>query len=141
MKKTGQKSGRLTELTQAKRKSLQSKFPVIWVRGEISNLRSQASGHRYFLLKDQTCQLKVVLFRGDANNSAYLPVEGDECLAFGELTVYEPRGEYQLRVRHLIQDGLGDLRIQFEKLKNKLLKEGIFDDEHKKVYPLLHRQL
>ena len=125
----------ITRLTQAIRKSLQSEFSVIWVRGEISNLRSQASGHRYFLLKDQNCQLKAVLFRGDANNSAYLPEEGDECLAYGELTVYEPRGEYQLRVRHLIQDGLGDLRIQFEKLKNKLLQEGIFDDDRKKNLP------
>lgn len=125
----------ITKLTQAIRKSLQSEFSVIWVRGEISNLRSQASGHRYFLLKDQNCQLKAVLFRGDASNSAYLPEEGDECLAYGELTVYEPRGEYQLRVRHLIQDGLGDLRIQFEKLKNKLLQEGIFDDDRKKKFP------
>ena len=60
----------ITRLTQAIRKSLQSEFSVIWVRGEISNLRSQASGHRYFLLKDQNCQLKAVLFRRDANNSA-----------------------------------------------------------------------
>ena len=81
----------ITRLTQAIRKSLQSEFSGIWVRGEISNLRSQESGHRYFLLKDQNCQLKAVLFRGDANNSAYLPEEGDECLAYGELTVYEPR--------------------------------------------------
>ena len=59
-----------------------------------------------------------MLFRGDATGSAYLPEEGDDCLAYGEITVYEPRGEYQLReVRHLLQDGVGNLRLQFERLK------------------------
>jgi len=127
----------ITGITQAIRKSLQTQFPVVWLRGEISNLRSQASGHRYFCLKDETCQIKAVFFRGDATASAYLPKEGDECLAFGEITVYEPRGEYQLRVRHLLLDGLGNLSLQFEKLKEKLLQEGIFDDEGKKDLPNL----
>jgi exodeoxyribonuclease VII large subunit len=127
----------ITGITQAIRKSLQTQFPVVWLRGEISNLRSQASGHRYFCLKDETCQIKAVFFRGDATASAYLPKEGDECLAFGEITVYEPRGEYQLRVRHLLKDGLGSLSLQFEKLKEKLLQEGIFDENHKKDLPSL----
>jgi exodeoxyribonuclease VII large subunit len=127
----------ITGITQAIRKSLQTQFPVVWLRGEISNLRSQASGHRYFCLKDETCQIKAVFFRGDATASAYLPKEGDECLAFGEITVYEPRGEYQLRVRHLLKDGLGSLSLQFEKLKEKLLQEGIFDENRKKDLPSL----
>lgn len=125
----------ITGITQAIRKSLQTQFPVVWIRGEISNLRSQASGHRYFCLKDESCQIKAVFFRGDATASSYLPKEGDDCLAFGEITVYEPRGEYQLRVRHLLQDGLGNLRLQFEKLKEKLLQEGIFDEKGKKDLP------
>jgi exodeoxyribonuclease VII large subunit len=127
----------ITGITQAIRKSLQTQFPVVWIRGEISNLRSQASGHRYFCLKDESCQIKAVFFRGDATASSYLPKEGDDCLAFGEITVYEPRGEYQLRVRHLLQDGLGNLRLQFEKLKEKLLQEGIFDEKGKKDLPAL----
>ena len=127
----------ITGITQAIRKSLQTQFPVVWLRGEISNLRSQASGHRYFCLKDENCQIKAVFFRGDATASAYLPKEGDECLAFGEITVYEPRGEYQLRVRHLLKDGLGSLSLQFEKLKEKLLQEGIFDENRKKDLPSL----
>jgi len=127
----------ITGITQAIRKSLQTQFPVVWIRGEISNLRSQASGHRYFCMKDENCQIKAVFFRGDASASAYLPKEGDECLAFGEISVYEPRGEYQLRVRHLLLDGLGNLSLQFEKLKEKLLQEGIFDDEGKKDLPNL----
>ena len=73
----------VTEITQAIHKSLQNQFPVLWVRGEISNLRVQASGHRYFLLKDENCQLKAVFFRGDAVGSAYLPKEGDDCIAYG----------------------------------------------------------
>jgi len=125
----------ITSLTQAINKSLQSQFPIVWVRGEISNLRAQASGHRYFQLKDKSCQLKAVMFRGDATGSPYLPQEGDECLAYGEITVYEPRGEYQLRVRHLLQDGIGNLRLQFERLKKKLLEEGLFEDDQKKTLP------
>ena len=120
-------------LTQAIRKTLQSNFPFVWARGEISNLRVQSSGHRYFLLKDENSQLKAVLFRGDAVGSVYLPEEGDDCLAYGELTVYEPRGEYQISVRHLLQDGLGNLRLQFERLKKKFLDEGLFDKERKKI--------
>ena len=131
----------ITGLTQAIRKSLQSQFPVVWVRGEISNLRSQSSGHRYFLLKDENSQLKTVFFRGDASGSAYLPKEGDDCLAYGEITVYEPRGEYQLRVRHMLQDGLGNLRLQFEQLKEKLLGEGLFEEERKKSLPGFPRTL
>jgi len=125
----------ITSLTQAINKSLQSQFPIVWVRGEISNLRAQASGHRYFQLKDKNCQLKAVMFRGDATGSPYLPQEGDECLAYGEITVYETRGEYQLRVRHLLQDGIGNLRLQFERLKKKLLEEGLFEDDQKKTLP------
>ena len=131
----------ISGLTQAIRKSLQSEFPVVWVRGEVSNLKAQASGHRYFLLKDESSQLKAVLFRGDASGSAYLPQEGDECLAFGEVTVYEPRGEYQLRVRHLLQDGLGNLRLQFEHLKEKLLQEGLFEEDRKKNLPNFARTI
>ena len=131
----------ITGLTQAIRKSLQSQFPVVWVRGEVSNLRSQSSGHRYFLLKDDNSQIKAVFFRGDATGSPYLPQEGDDCLAYGEITVYEPRGEYQLRIRHMLQDGLGNLRLQFERLKKQLLEDGLFEDERKKNLPVFPRTL
>ena len=131
----------ISGITQAIRKSLETEFPVVWVRGEISNLRVQSSGHRYFLLKDQSSQLKAVLFRGDASNSSYLPEEGEGCLVFGEITVYEPRGEYQLRVKHLLPDGMGNLRSQFEKLKEKLLKEGLFDEERKKTLPTFAQKI
>ena len=131
----------VTEITQAIHKSLQNQFPVLWVRGEISNLRVQASGHRYFLLKDENCQLKAVFFRGDAVGSAYLPKEGDDCIAYGEISVYEPRGEYQLRVRHVLQDGLGNLRLQFDRLKEKLLQEGLFEEHRKRSLPNFARTI
>ena len=131
----------VTEITQAIHKSLQHQFPVLWVRGEISNLRVQASGHRYFLLKDENCQLKAVFFRGDAVGSAYLPKEGDDCIAYGEISVYEPRGEYQLRVRHVLQDGLGNLRLQFDRLKEKLLQEGLFEEHRKRSLPNFARTI
>ena len=127
----------VTQVTNEVKKSLERKFRQIWIRGEISNLRAHSSGHFYFVLKDKKAQIKAVLFRGDAMGLSYLPQEGDECLAFGDITIYEPRGEYQVRVRHLMQDGLGNLRAQFEKLKNNLLQEGLFEESRKKTLPKL----
>ena len=71
----------------------------------------------YFILKDSKSQLKAVLFRGDAMGLAYIPKDGDECMVFGDITVYEARGDYQIRVRHMMQDGTGSLLAQFEKLR------------------------
>ena len=123
----------ITEITQATCNSLQAQFPVVWVREKFQILDLKLVVIDTFLLKDTNSQLKAVLFRGDALNSGYLPHEGDDCLAYGEITVYEPRGEYQLRVRHLLQDGLGNLRLQFERLKEKLLEEGLFTEEKKET--------
>ena len=131
----------VSDLTREIKRLLHTEFPVLWVRGEISNLRAHPSGHRYFVLKDSHSQLKAVLFRGDASSLGYAPQEGEECLAFGELTLYEPRGEYQLRVRHMMQDGMGNMRLQFERLKEKLLKEGLFDETRKKTLPTLARRV
>ena len=131
----------VSKITRQVRKSLEKTFSQIWVRGEVSNLLAHSSGHRYFLLKDASAQLKAVFFQRDALGSTYLPNEGDECLVFGDITVYEPRGEYQLRVKHMMQDGLGNLRQQFELLKEKLFKEGLFEEERKKPLPSLPRKV
>ena len=131
----------VSELTREIKRLIERGFPALWVSGEISNLRAHPSGHRYFVLKDNECQLKAVLFRGDAGSLGYTPKEGDECLAYGELTLYEPRGEYQLRVRHMMQDGTGNMRLQFERLKEQLLKEGLFEEERKKPLPPLARKV
>ena len=131
----------VSKITRQVRKSLEKTFSQVWVRGEVSNLLVHSSGHRYFLLKDSSAQLKAVFFHRDALGTTYLPSEGDECLAFGDITVYEPRGEYQLRVKHMMQDGLGNLRQQFELLKEKLFKEGLFEEERKKPLPSLPRKV
>ena len=125
----------VSQLTREIKGLLETSFPPLWIRGEISNLRAQPSGHRYFVLKDTTSQVKAVFFKGDFKNSGYIPVDGDECLAYGNITVYEPRGDYQFRIKHLMQDGAGMLRLQFDRLKEKLLNEGIFAEENKTRAP------
>ena len=107
----------VSQLTREIKSLLETRFPPLWIRGEISNLRVQPSGHRYFVLKDSTSQIKSVLFKGDFSHLGYTPEEGDECVAFGNVNVYEPRGDYQFRVKHLMHDGTGSLRLQFDRLK------------------------
>ena len=125
----------VSQLTKEIKSLLETSLPPLWVRGEISNLRVHSSGHRYFILKDQNSQLKTVLFKGNFQNSGYIPSDGDECLAYGNINVYEPRGDYQFRVKHIMQDGTGMLRLQFDRLKEKLLADGIFDDHNKTPLP------
>jgi len=125
------------QLTREIKSTLENRFPPVWIKGEISNLRAQPSGHRYFILKDSTSQIKAVLFKGDFSHLGYIPQEGDECVAYGNVTVYEPRGDYQFRIKHLMQDGTGNLRLQFDRLKAKLLDEGLFDDSQKVTLPKL----
>lgn len=125
----------VSQLTREVKSLLETQLPPLWIKGEISNLRAQPSGHRYFVLKDSSSQIKSVLFKGDLKNSTYAPVEGDECLAYGNVTVYEPRGDYQFRIKHLMQDGAGVLKLKFEQLKEKLLKEGLFEKERKRDLP------
>ena len=131
----------ISQLTKEIKGLLETSFPPIWIKGEVSNLRVQPSGHRYFVLKDSRSQIKTVLFKGDFSQAGYSPMEGDECLAYGNLTVYEPRGDYQFRVKHLMQDGTGSLRLQFDRLKEKLLKEGLFENKHKSQLPGITRRV
>jgi exodeoxyribonuclease VII large subunit len=106
-----------------------------WVRGELSNLRAQASGHVYFSLKDSGAQLACVLFRGDALRQSVALRDGLQVLAFGEISVYEQRGQYQLIVRLLVEDGQGRLQQEFERLKQRLADEGVFDAARKMPIP------
>ena len=131
----------IRELTREVRGCLEVNFGSIWVRGEVSNLFEQASGHRYFILKDSDSQLKAVLFRGDAARLQTLPEEGKQLVVFGDISVYEPRGEYQIRVRHVIGDGEGHLRREFERLKKKLHEEGLFEPTQKQPLPELPHKI
>jgi exodeoxyribonuclease VII large subunit len=106
-----------------------------WVRGEVSNLRLQASGHVYFCLKDAGAQLSAVLFRGDALRQSVKLRDGQQIVVFGEVSVYEARGQYQFIVRAIIEDGQGRLRREFDALKLRLSEEGLFAAEKKRAIP------
>lgn len=114
---------------------LEKAIQPCWIQGEVSNLRRQSSGHIYFTLKDEASQLSCVLFRGDASRQPLLPTEGMQILVHGRISVYEPRGNYQLIVRQLLPDGTGALQRQFEQLKKKLAAEGLFSSERKQALP------
>jgi len=117
------------------RQYLEAGFHTLAVRGEISNLRRQASGHVYFTLKDDRSQIPAVLFRGNALRVELELRDGLEVICLGNLTVYEPRGAYQLRVIDVHEEGLGQLQKAFEKLKAKLAAEGLFDEGRKRKLP------
>ncbi len=127
---TGVKS--VGEFTQLLKTLIYSGLRAGWVRGEISNLRAQASGHVYFSLKDATAQLACVLFRGDAIRQGVALCDGMQVLAYGKVDVYETRGQYQLIVRAIIDHGAGRLQQEFEKLKKNLATEGLFDPARKR---------
>lgn len=129
------------ELTYRIKSLLENGIGDCWVRGEVSNLRRQASGHNYFSLKDQEGQLRAVLFRGDAARQETLPEDGAQVLAFGKISVYAPQGSYQIIVRHLMLDGAGQLQMEFDKLKKKLAVEGLFDEDKKRVLPALPEKI
>ena len=129
------------ELTRSIRSFLESEIGEVWVEGEISNYRRQSSGHQYFTLKDDRSQLSCVLFRGGAS---LLPpgvtlADGLQVQVFGDLTVYEARGQYQLVVQLVQPKGVGALQARFEALKRKLQAEGLFDPARKQGLPTFPR--
>lgn len=125
----------VAQLTRAVRSLLETRIGEVWVEGEVSNHRLQSSGHQYFTLKDESAQLSCVLFRGNARLSNLRIVDGIQLQVFGDVTVYEARGQYQLIVRAIQSKGAGALQAKFEALKKKLAAEGIFDRETKKPIP------
>ncbi|MDC0200876.1 exodeoxyribonuclease VII large subunit [Verrucomicrobia bacterium] len=125
----------VSQLTRKIRDLIEYRVGEVWVEGEISNLRKQASGHQYFTLKDKGSQLSCVLFRGNATRLGVDLENGQEIQLFGDITIYEPRGNYQLIVRQAQLKGLGALQEKFEALKNKLNEEGLFDSQTKLPIP------
>ncbi|CAN5368875.1 exodeoxyribonuclease VII large subunit [soil metagenome] len=125
----------VSALTRRVRSLLENAIGEVWVEGEISNLRKQASGHQYFTLKDERAQLSCVLFRGDSQGLGAALAEGMQIQVFGELSVYEARGNYQLIVRIVQGGGQGALQARFEALKRKLDAEGLFSAAHKRPIP------
>jgi len=131
----------VTEFTRRVKEVLKGGVPPGWVRGEVSNLRAQASGHVYFSLKDAGAQLACVLFRGDAARQSVKLRDGLQVLAYGEVDVYEARGQYQFITRALIEHGAGRLQQELEQLKQRLAAEGLFAPANKLSLPLLPRTI
>lgn len=116
-------------------------FMTIWVEGEISNLSMPASGHLYFSLKDANAQIRCALFKNQQRRLPFKPANGMQVLAKAQVSLYEPRGDYQLIVEQLEQAGDGALRLAFENLKRKLAAEGLFDEHQKKPIPAVPGQI
>ena len=107
----------------------------VYVRGELSNYKVYPSGHHYFTMKDTEGALRCVMFKGSASKLRFRPENGMSVVAFGRVAVYLRDGAYQLYVNEITPDGVGDLYVAFEQLKEKLFKEGLFDELHKKTFP------
>ena len=125
----------VSELTSQLKKLIESNFSNIWIQGEISNFKHHSSGHMYFTLKDQGAELRCVMFRGFNQEIHFKPEDGMDVILQGKITVYEPRGQYQLMVQNMEPAGIGTLFLAFEALKKQLQSEGLFDNLLKKELP------
>jgi len=114
---------------------LEHGIPQLWIEGEISNFSRPASGHWYFTLKDRDSQVRCAMFRGRNALLRFTPADGQRVLARARVTLFEPRGEYQLQVEHLEDSGVGALRREYERLKARLEAEGLFDASKKRPLP------
>ncbi len=126
----------VSQLTGLIKTSLEEGFRDIWVEGELTNLKQPSSGHLYFTLKDKTSQIRGVMFRSMGRFLRFTPKDGQGVLCRGRLSVYEPRGDYQIIVEYLEPRGIGALQLAFEELKERLAREGLFDESRKKSLPV-----
>ncbi len=127
----------MSELNRALRELLEARFPFLWVEGEVSGLKSSKSGHLYFNLRDDGASLKAVLFRSYRLNLPFKLEEGMHVLCFGRLSLYEPRGDYQLLVQQVEPLGIGAFRVALAQLREKLAREGLLDPALKRPLPFL----
>src|SRR5262252_3697480 len=131
----------VTELTVRVRDLLEQEFFEVWVEGELSNCRVWNTGHLYFTLKDGAAQIRSVIFRSALRYLRFKPADGLRVVARGRVSVYEPKGEYQLVCEHLEPHGLGALQLAFDQLKKRLHAEGLFDAARKRPLPALPRKI
>jgi exodeoxyribonuclease VII large subunit len=131
----------VSQLTRRLRGHIENTFFDVWVRGEVSNFKKNVSGHAYFCIKDATAQINVVLFRPQMAKIKFDIKDGTELLAHGKVTIYELRGNYQLVCDTLEPVGVGALQLAFQQLKERLQKEGLFDQSKKKPLPSLPRRI
>ncbi len=131
----------VSRLNREVRLLLEHGMPVVWLEGELSNFSAPASGHWYFSLKDREAQIRCAMFRQRNTGAAFTPKAGQHVLARGRVTMYEPRGDYQLIVEHMEEAGVGALKREFERLKAKLAAEGLFALERKRELPRFPRRI
>jgi len=128
---------KVSELTSHIKIILEGSFPHIWVEGEISNFKSPLSGHFYFTLKDNRSELRCVFFKGNNEKIRFDIKDGIQVISYGRISVYEKQGLYQLYVSRVEPKGIGALQLAFEQLKERLFKEGLFDESRKKPIPVV----
>jgi exodeoxyribonuclease VII large subunit len=131
----------VSALNQAVARMLERNFPLAWISGEISNFTRAASGHWYFTLKDDAAQVRAVMFRGRAQFAGFMPREGDQVEVRALVTLYAPRGDYQLSVEAIRRAGVGNLYEAFLQLKEKLNAEGLFDPLRKRTLPIFAKTI
>jgi exodeoxyribonuclease VII large subunit len=132
---------KVSEVSERIRDLLEGEFPDLWVEGEVSNYHAAQSGHLYFTLKDEKSQIRCVCFRDQVRGLRFRPEDGLHVTVRGSLSVYEPRGEYQIYVSLIEPVGFGALQLAFEQLKKRLETEGLFDPARKKPLPVLPRHI
>ncbi len=138
---TGPRVYTVTELTKAIQDLLEKTFDFIWIEGEISNFRAPVSGHYYMAIKDETSQIRAVMFRLQARYLKFVPEDGMRVVAQGRIGVYAPRGEYQIILDYIEPLGVGALALAFEQVKKKLAAQGVFDEDIKKPLPFLPKKI
>lgn len=131
----------VAEITRLIKLELESTFSDLWIEGEISDFKRAHSGHLYFTLKDEKSQLRAVMWRSTAQQVVFKLENGLQVICRGSINVYEPRGQYQLMVEIVEPKGIGALQLAFEQLKEKLQKEGLFDEKFKKKLPLMPKKI
>lgn len=127
----------ISKLTRQVKQLLEENYPIVWIIGEISNLKVPSSGHAYFVLKDEKAQISAVFFRGQKQHLKFKLQDGLSIVGMGRISVYEPRGTYQIIMEFAEPQGYGALQMAFEQLKQKLYQAGLFDADHKKPLPLV----
>lgn len=131
----------VSELTTDIKEKLEKTYPFIWIYGEISNFNVPGSGHFYFTLKDKNAQINAVMFRNQNRNLKFKPEDGISITGLGRISVYEPRGTYQIVFEYIEPKGTGAIQLAFDQLKKRLAEEGLFDENHKKPLPFLPRKI
>lgn len=131
----------VSDITRNVKFLLENNFSAVWIEGEISNFKKHSSGHMYFTLKDSSAQIKGVMFKGAASKIKFKVDNGIKVRVYGPITVYEAAGNYQINVRRMQPEGIGELELAYQQLKEKLEKQGFFAEERKKKIPRYPRTI